>query len=93
MASDAVARYPPGMRTTIDIDGPILKDLKRLQREEGKSLARVLNELLATALKSRRGKARSTHKLRLPSRAMQQRIDVEDREAVWNLLTEEESRR
>ena len=27
------------MRTTIDIDDPILKDLKRLQKREGKSLA------------------------------------------------------
>ncbi|KAB2867691.1 MAG: antitoxin, partial [Burkholderiaceae bacterium] len=38
------------MRTTIDIDDPILKDLKRLQRREGKSLGRLVSDLLAQAL-------------------------------------------
>ena len=78
------------MRTTIDIDGPLLRDLKRLQRSEGKSLARVLNELLAAALRSRNARESAHHKLKLPARSMGQRIDLEDREAVWNLLTAEE---
>ncbi|MEZ5727162.1 MAG: hypothetical protein R3E48_03590 [Burkholderiaceae bacterium] len=42
------------MRTTIDIDDPILKDLKRLQRREGKSLGRLVSDLLAQAWRQHR---------------------------------------
>ena len=31
------------MRTTIDIDDPILEDLKRLQRRDGKPLGRLVS--------------------------------------------------
>ena len=37
-------------RTTIDIDAPILRDLKRRQKQEGKSLGRLVSDLLAQAL-------------------------------------------
>jgi hypothetical protein len=37
------------VRTTIDIDDPILKELKRLQRREGKPLGRLASDLLAQA--------------------------------------------
>lgn len=42
------------MRTTLDIDDPILKDLKELQALEGKSLGRLASDLLAQALSERR---------------------------------------
>ena len=38
------------MRTTIDIDDPILKEIKELQRREGKSLGRLVSDLLAQSL-------------------------------------------
>jgi mRNA-degrading endonuclease RelE of RelBE toxin-antitoxin system len=38
------------MRMTIDIDEPILKELKRLQRREGKSLGRLVSDLLVQSL-------------------------------------------
>lgn len=37
-------------RTTIDIDDPVLLDLKRLQKKEGKSLGRLVTDLLVKAL-------------------------------------------
>ena len=37
-------------RTTIDIDTPILRDLKKLQKREGKSLGTLVSELLSEAL-------------------------------------------
>ena len=39
------------MRTTLDIDDPVLRELKRLQAKEGKSLGRLASDLLARALK------------------------------------------
>jgi hypothetical protein len=41
-------------RTTIELDEPILRDLKRLQRREGRSLDRLVSELLAKALRRRK---------------------------------------
>lgn len=38
------------MRTTIDIDDPILKKLKALQARDGRSLGRLVSDLLAQAL-------------------------------------------
>jgi hypothetical protein len=42
------------MRTTVDIDTPLLNDLKKLQKREGKSLGRLISELLAEALGRRK---------------------------------------
>ncbi|HEY7644416.1 MAG TPA: hypothetical protein VH858_05210, partial [Hyphomicrobiales bacterium] len=42
------------MRTTIDIDDPILEQLKRLQRRERKSLGRLVSDLLAQSLATSR---------------------------------------
>lgn len=39
------------MRTTLDIDEPVLRELKQLQTKEGKSLGRLVSNLLARALK------------------------------------------
>ena len=38
------------MRTTLDLDAPVLNGLKRLQQREGQSLGRLASDLLATAL-------------------------------------------
>ena len=37
------------MRTTIDIDDPILKKLKAIQARDGRSLGRLVSDLLAQA--------------------------------------------
>ena len=42
------------MRTTLDIDDPILKDLKKIQQKEGKSLGRLISDLLARAIRERK---------------------------------------
>jgi hypothetical protein len=46
------------MRTTIDIDDSMLKEIKELQRREGKSLGRLVSHLLAHALVDARHSAR-----------------------------------
>jgi hypothetical protein len=50
LASDVV-------RTTLDIETPILLELKRLQKKERKSMGQLASELIAFALKARRGGA------------------------------------
>ena len=38
------------MRTTVDIDDPILAELKRLQKRDGRSLGRLVSDLLLQSL-------------------------------------------
>lgn len=71
-------------RTTIDIDADVLRRLKERKRREGKTLGRLVSELLATALHDSR-EARST-KLRWSSRPMTARVDLEDKEALRRAL-------
>lgn len=70
------------MRTTVDLDAPILRDLKRLQQVEGKSLGRLVSELLAQALAARRARPTSPPAFHWVSRPMQARIDLTDKEAL-----------
>jgi hypothetical protein len=70
------------MRTTIDIDDLILRDLKRLQKREGKSLGRLVSDLLAQSLASRRNAEPAAPSLQWISRPMVARIDLRDKHAL-----------
>jgi hypothetical protein len=73
-------------RTTVDIDSPILKEIKRIQREEGVSLGTIISRLLADALARRRGKKEESPELRWVSRRMNPLVDLSDKEAVYGAL-------
>lgn len=70
-------------RTTIDLDGTILRTLKRMARESGRTIGEVASELLARAL---RGSAEPDQKLTWKSRRMHARIDLDDKDAVYRIL-------
>jgi hypothetical protein len=72
-------------RTTLDIDAPILRDLKRLQREERKSLGRLVSDLLASALGARRQTRAPTFKW-LSKPMGEARVDLRDKDALWRVL-------
>jgi mRNA-degrading endonuclease RelE of RelBE toxin-antitoxin system len=69
-------------RTTVDIDAAVLRDLKRLQKRQGKSLGRLISELVAAALTREKAAEKETSPFRWKARAMGARIDFEDKEAV-----------
>ncbi len=73
-------------RTTIDIDTPILKDLKRLQKRERKSLGRLVSDLLAEALARYRSGSLEDRELQWRSQRMNPLIDIADKEAVYAAL-------
>ena len=70
-------------RTTIDIDAGVLRELKRRQRKEGKTLGQLVSELLAVSL---RRSERPADDLRWTARPMGARVDLEDKEAVRRAL-------
>jgi len=74
------------MRTTIDIDDPILKELKRLQRREQKSLGRLVSDLLAESLASARsGKSRAV-RFEWVAKPMGARVDLTDKHVVLDAM-------
>ena len=72
-------------RTTLDIDATVLRELKRRQKRERKSLGRLVSELLAPALASDPDEPQPFH---WTTRRMGTGIDLEDKEAVWAVLDE-----
>ena len=75
------------MRTTLDIDEPVLRELKSVQKEEGKSLGRLASDLLAVALAERRQKkAVVPRHFTWVSKSMGARVDLSDHEAVYGVM-------
>ena len=77
------------MRTTIDIDDPILKELKKLQKTEGKSLGRMISDLLAQALQRRKTSGPPSEQPSWISRNMNARINLDDKEALYAALDQQ----
>lgn len=75
------------MRTTIDIDDPILKEIKQLQRREGKSLGRLVSDLLAQALAAdARRTPREAPEFRWVAKPMGARVDLGDKHALLDAM-------
>lgn len=73
-------------RTTVNIETPILSEIKQLQKREGKSLGQVISQLLAEALSHRKRSTDVSREFRWHSQPMGARIDLADKEMVWSLL-------
>ena len=77
------------MRTTIDIDDPILKEVKRLQRREGKSLGRLVSDLLAQSLAATRDTANAQFPaFQWVAKPMRARLDLADKAALLDAMDE-----
>jgi len=77
------------MRTTVDIDTPVLKDLKKIQQKEGKSLGRIISDLLAQALGERKSAKAPASPPKWISKRMGARIDLADHEALYAAMERE----
>ena len=73
------------MRTTLDIDDPILREVKAIHEREGRSIGAVVSELLAEAL-ARRRPSRARPPFRWTSRPMKSLVDITDKENVYAVL-------
>ena len=77
------------MRTTLDLEKPVLEGLKALQKSEGRSLSQLASQLLAEALVQYRKKKSPTKKLAWNSQVMGARIDIADKEALYRALDQQ----
>jgi hypothetical protein len=73
------------MRTTLDIDGPVLKDLRDLQRREGGTLGELVSRLLAEAL-ARRPKNPRAPAFGWTAKPMNALVDLADKDVVYSIL-------
>jgi hypothetical protein len=73
------------MRTTLDIDDPILKEVRTLHEREGRSMGAIISELLAEALARRRSSG-ARPSFSWTSREMKALVDLSDKEAVHAVL-------
>lgn len=78
------------MRTTLDIDDPILFEVKRLHEVEGRSMGSIVSELLADALARRRASVRVRPSFNWTSRSMRALVDLSDKDAVYAALDDEQ---
>ena len=80
-------------RTTVNIDGPIFKELKQIQKREGKPLGRLISELLARALVQIKSQTKEPPSFHWISRPMGAQVDLLDKDAVRAALDREQPAR
>lgn len=72
--------------TTLDIDDPILKELKRLQQREGKAMGRLVSDLLAESLSRRRDGRSKEVVFSWIAQPMGAHVDPGDRDALLDAM-------
>ena len=72
-------------RTTIDIENPILTEVKNLQKQDGRSMSKIVSQLLDEALAQRKSKAKAS-RFKWHSRRMGALIDLSDKDARRKIL-------
>jgi len=75
-------------RTTLNIDTPILEELKRLQKSEGKTLGELVSELVAEAL-PRRAASKPPAEFVWHASEGDLRVDLRDGELLVAILDRE----
>lgn len=74
------------MRTTLDLDKPVLDALKALQRREKRPLSQIASRLLAEALHPAQQCRAKQPAIRWIAKPMRARVDLSDKEALHRLL-------
>lgn len=80
------------MRTTVDFDASVLRELKRLQKREGKALGPLVSDLVAQALALRKASPEGRQPFAWISRPMGARVDLTDKDAVQARLDQPDAR-
>ena len=76
------------MRTTLDLEKPVLDALKELRRKEKRSLGQIASRLLADALAREAAGEVSPPILEWQTAAMEAKVDLGDKDAVYRAMGE-----
>ncbi len=72
-------------RTTLNIETPILKEIKSLQEKEGLPMGKIISRLLSEALAQRKTR-RVTPSFHWVSRPMRALVDFTDKDTLYTIL-------
>jgi len=75
-------------RTTLDIDTSLLEELKRMRKQEKKSLGDLVSDLLTEALAHRSRRRAAPQEFSWISRPMGARVDISRKDALYAALDE-----
>ena len=75
-------------RTTLDIDDLILREIKKLHEQNGRSMGKIASQLLAEALASRQSNE-SVRPFKWHSKDLGAKVDLSDKDAVYAILDRE----
>jgi len=75
-------------RTTVNVDGSVLRALKRRSRREGKTIGQLISELVAQQLAREEEGEQSPRGFEWASQPMKAKVDLEDKEALRAVLDE-----
>jgi hypothetical protein len=76
------------MRTTLDLEKPVLEGLKSLQKKEKLSLGKIASRLLAEALAKEASRSRAPVELQWTAASMGAKVDLADKDALHRILDE-----
>ena len=77
-------------RTTVDIETPILEEIRRFQKKDGRTLSRIISQLLAEALVNKKAKT-TLPTIKWTSRPMKALITLSDKDTLYRILDGRES--
>jgi hypothetical protein len=79
------------MRTTLDLETPIFKELKAFSKSRSFSLGKAATQLLMKALAMHKTKKKAPPKFQWIAKPMgPAKIDISDKEALYNVLDQDE---
>ena len=76
------------MRTTLDLEKPVLDALKELRRKEKRSLGQIASRLLADALAREAAGTKPAMPFEWEAVAMDAKVDLADKDAVYRAMAE-----
>ena len=85
LTSDATRPSIRCVRTTLDIEAPVLEELRRLQKREGGTLGGLVSRLLTDALRGR-GRSNRNPAFQWTARPLRALVDLTDKDAVYAIL-------
>ena len=74
------------MRTTLDLEKPVLDGLKSLQKKEKLPLGKIASRLLAEALDRESSRKPSTTRFEWTSSPMRSKVDLADKDAIYRAM-------
>jgi len=69
-------------RTTIDIENAVLTEVKNLRKKDGRSMSKIVSQLLTEGLAQCKNKAKAS-RFKWHSRRMGALIDLSDKDALY----------